>query len=175
MKTNTSIEVGKFLYCSSLLEEEVAKTYRHLAENIRDKVISSFLKYISDDSYKHAGILMILSEHLTGCNKPSFEECGKVLGNSWKNLMEKAKTIQGEFEIDNRKLAELINGLSRFEGVVAEEYLTVLSLKTIELIAKESGFNIELYKMIFEWIVEDEKRHERILELLGNLITKNNG
>lgn len=109
---------------------------------------------------------MILSEHLTSCNEPSFEECGKVLGSSWKNLMEKAKMIQGEFEMDNRKLVELINGLSRFEGVVAEEYLTVLSLKIMKLMIKESGFNIKPYKMILEPIVGDEKRHEWIFELL---------
>ncbi|MEM2286477.1 MAG: hypothetical protein QXS51_01660 [Thermoproteota archaeon] len=170
MKTEHSTEVGKFLYCSSLLEEEVAKTYRHLAESIRDKDIKCFLNYISDDSHKHAKVLMVLSEHLTSCNKPSFEECEKVLGSSWRNLMEKAKMIQEEFEIDNRKLVELIDGLVRFEGVVAEEYLTVLSMKTIELMAKESELNIEPYKIIFEWIVEDEKRHEQILKLIKNLV-----
>jgi len=84
--------------------------------------------------------------------------------------MEKAKMIQEEFEIDNRKLVELIDGLVRFEGVVAEEYLTVLSMKTIELMAKESELNIEPYKIIFEWIVEDEKRHEQILKLIKNLV-----
>ncbi|MEM2940044.1 MAG: hypothetical protein QW304_00615 [Thermoproteota archaeon] len=64
-----------------------------------------------------------------GGDKPSFEEFEKVSGGSWKNLMEKTRIIQGGVELDNRKLVELIDGLVRFEGVVAEEYLTVLSVK----------------------------------------------
>jgi rubrerythrin len=39
---------------------------------------------------------------------------------------------------------------------------------------RETGINIEPYEMIFEWIIEDEKRHEQILKVIKNLIVRSN-
>ncbi len=161
-------EIARFLYCSGLFEEEVAKRYRHVAEITRDANIKCLLNYIADDSYKHAAMFKALSGYLTNVDRSVFEDCEKVLGSLWRNITEHSRSIRGESEIGNQELLKLIDGLEKFEGFVAEEYLSVLNVKTIELMARETGLPIEPYRMIFEWMVEDEKRHEQILKIIKN-------
>lgn len=170
----SNYEIVRFLYCSGLFEKEVAKTYRHVAEITRDANVKCLLNYIADDSYKHAAMFKALSGYLTNVDKSVFEDCEKVLGSLWRNTAENSRRIWGESEISNQELLKLIDDLEKFEGFVAEEYLTVLNVKTIELMARETGLNIEPYRMIFEWIIEDEKRHEQILKMVKDLIVRSN-
>ncbi|MEM2930924.1 MAG: hypothetical protein QW797_08725 [Thermoproteota archaeon] len=167
-------EIARFLYCSGLFEEEVARAYSHMAEITVDINAKSLLNYIADDSYKHAKIFKALSGYPIGSGKCGFEDCEKVLGSLWRNITEYSRRIREESEINNRGLLKLIDGLEKFEGFVAEEYLTVLNVKTIELMAREIGLNMEPYGMIFEWIIEDEKRHEQILKVIKNSIIRSN-
>ncbi|MCX8183424.1 MAG: hypothetical protein N3F08_03280 [Crenarchaeota archaeon] len=165
-------EIARFLYCSGVFEEEVAKTYNHIAETTVVMNVKVFLKYIADDSYKHAKMFKALSGYPLSFDKSCFEDCEKVLGGLWKNITENSKKIQEKSEINNHELLKLIDGLEKFEGFVAEEYLTALNIKTIELMTLETGLNLEPYRMIFEWIIEDEKRHGQILKTIRNLIIR---
>ncbi|MEM2946520.1 MAG: hypothetical protein QXI87_09290 [Thermoproteota archaeon] len=168
----TGCEIARFLYCAGVFEEEVAKTYSHMAEITVDMDFKCLLNYIADDSYKHAKMFKALSGHPVTSGKSVFEDCEKALGSLWTSIMENSKKMREEGETNNQRLLKLIDGLEKFEGIVAEEYLTVLNVKTIELMARETGLNIEPYRMIFEWIIEDEKRHEQILKMLKNLIVR---
>lgn len=167
-------EIARFLYCSGVFEEEVAKTYGHLAEITVDMNVKCLLNYIANDSYKHAKMFKALSGHPVISGKSDFEDCEKALGSLWRNIMENSKMMR-ETETNNHRLLKLIDSLEKFEGFVAEEYLTVLNVKTIELMTRETGLNIEPYGMIFEWIIEDEKRHEQILKMIKNLIIRSTG
>jgi len=169
---DSGYEIARLLYCSGLFEEEVAKAYRHMAETTVDTDVKCLLNYIADDSYKHAKMFKALSGYPASIGKCGFEDCEKVLGSLWRNITEYSRRILEEGEINNRELLKLIDGLEKFEGFVAEEYMTVLNVKTIELMARETGLNIEPYGMIFEWVIEDEKRHEQILKVIKNLIIR---
>jgi hypothetical protein len=167
-------EIARFLYCSGLFEEEVAKAYSHMAEITVDMDVKCLLNYIADDSYKHAKMFKALSGYPVNVGKCGFENCEKVLGSLWRNITEYSSRILQESEINKHGLLKLIDGLEKFEGFVAEEYMMVLNVKTIEHMARETGLNIEPYEMIFEWIIEDEKRHEQILKVIKNLIVRSN-
>ncbi|MEM1538403.1 MAG: hypothetical protein QXK12_06165 [Candidatus Nezhaarchaeales archaeon] len=162
----------KFLYCSGLLEEKIAKAYEHIAKLVDDKLISCLLSFIARDSFKHAECFKVIGECSSGDIKDHFEECKQVWGETWKNLIVDAEKLLGKREISHEELVSLINGLMTLESFAAEEYLTVLHVKSIELMAEERKIDLKPFKAVLEWIVEDEKRHEQILRIIENLLIK---
>ncbi|MEM2635211.1 MAG: hypothetical protein QW372_07100 [Nitrososphaerales archaeon] len=168
LKTRESLR--RFLYCSSLLEEKIAKAYEHISKLIKDKFIGCCLSLIAHDSFKHADCLRVMSEWLTSGMQINFNECVKVWGESWKTIIMDAERILSKSEMSFEELANLINGLMKIESFAGEEYLTVLHIRLIELMADEIKIKYEHFKTVLEWIIEDEKRHEQILELIKSLL-----
>jgi len=72
---DSGYEIARFLYCSGLFEEEVAKAYRHTAETTVDMGVKCLLNYIADDSYKHAKMFKALSGYPACVGKCGFEDC----------------------------------------------------------------------------------------------------
>jgi len=66
----------------------------------------------------------------------------------------------------------LIKGLMKLESFAAEEYLTVMHVKLIELMADEARVDLENFRTLLEWIIEDEKRHEQILRMVENALAE---
>lgn len=165
-------DLGKFLYCSSLLEERVAKAYEHTAKLVEDKLIGCLLGFIARDSLKHAECFKMIYEWLSSNMEVSFEVCKEVWGEIWGTLVMDAEKFLGKSAISTEELTSLINGLVRFESFVTEEYLTVLHIKLVELMVDEARINLDTFKAVFEWIIEDEKRHEQILKIIENILTK---
>ncbi|MCX8170860.1 MAG: hypothetical protein N3E47_02640, partial [Candidatus Bathyarchaeota archaeon] len=73
-------------------------------------------------------------------------------------------------EISVNDLYTLIQGLESIESFAAEEYLTVLHVKLIELIADEEKDFVH-YKTILEWIIKEEE-HKQILKIIEGLLTQ---
>jgi len=165
-------DLGKFLYCSSLLEERVAKAYEHIAELVEDRLVGGLLGFIARDSFKHAEFFKMVCEWVSGNIAFHFSDCEKVWGDAWKTLVMEAEKFLDKNRIDSKELASLINGLMKLESFVAEEYLTTLHVKLVELMADEAKINLSHFKNMFEWIIEDEKRHEQILKIIENMLTK---
>ena len=82
------------------------------------------------------------------------------------------KTKRGRAE--SVELASLADRMAKFESFVGEEYLTTLHLKIVSLIADELKINLGDLKSILEWIIEDEKRHEKIVTMIKDIIPKRN-
>jgi hypothetical protein len=122
-------DLGKLLYCSSLLEERVANAYEHIAKLIGDRLIAGLLGFIAHDSFKHAEYFRVISEWLLGDIKVCFEECEGIWGEAWKTLVTDAEKFLGKSTIDFKDLTSLINGLTKIKGFVAEEYLTIATRK----------------------------------------------
>ena len=66
----------------------------------------------------------------------------------------------------------MIKGLMKLESFAAEEYLTVMHVKLIELMADEARVDLENFRTLLEWIIEDEKRHEQILRMVENALAE---
>ncbi|MGB9959922.1 MAG: hypothetical protein ACPLKQ_05330 [Candidatus Bathyarchaeales archaeon] len=165
-------DLAKFLYCSSLLEEKIAKAYEHVAKLADDRLVGCLLGFIARDSFKHAECFRAVGEWLSGGFQVCFSECEEVWGESWKTLVMDAEKILGKSEINSKELASLINGLMKLESFVAEEYLTALHVKLVELMTDEAKINLSHFKAVFEWIIEDERRHEQILKIIEDLLAK---
>jgi len=165
-------DLDKFLYCSSLLEERIANAYGHIAELVDDRLIGGLLGFIARDSFKHAECFRMVGEWLYGSVEVCFEECEEVWGENWKTLMAEAEKFLDKSEISHGELASLIKGLMKLEGFAAEEYLTVMHVKLIGLMADEAKIDLENFRVLLEWIIEDEKRHEQILRIIENALAE---
>ncbi len=164
--------LGEFLYCSYVLEERVARAYENVAKLVDDELISCLLSFIARDSSKHAECFRAICKCLFGDMKDHFESCEQVWGEAWKILTVDAEKFLDKREISREELASLINGLTTLESFAAEEYLTVLHVKLVELMAEEMKTGLDQFKVVLEWIVEDEERHEQILKMIENLLRK---
>ncbi|MEM3713997.1 MAG: hypothetical protein QXF82_03505 [Nitrososphaeria archaeon] len=140
-----------------------------------DKPVSCLLSFIARDSFKHTECFKITGECSSGDMKDRFDQCEKVWGETWKNLVVYAEKFLSKRRIGHEELVSLINGLMKLENFAAEEYLTVLHVKLIELMAEERKIDLEPFKAVLEWIVEDEKRHEQILGMIEKLLIKKRG
>jgi hypothetical protein len=165
-------DLGKFLYCSSLLEERIANAYEHIAELVGDRLIRGLLGFIACDSFKHAECFRMVGEWLSGIVEVYFEDCGEVWGETWKTLMTDAEKFLNRSAISSMELVSLIKGLMKLESFVAEEYLTVMHVKLVELMADEAKLDLENFRTLLEWIIEDEKRHEQILRMIEKVLAE---
>lgn len=163
--------LGSFIYCSSLLEDRVARACEHAAKLISNKLISCFFRYIAHDSLKHAECFRAMAEMLSGNINICLDECVKVYGEAWLFLIKDAEKILSRSEISVNDLYTLIQGLESIESFAAEEYLTVLHVKLIELIADEEKDFVH-YKTILEWIIKEEEEHKQILKIIEGLLTQ---
>jgi rubrerythrin len=174
MEQNRNIRtIAKFLYCSSILEEKVANAYKSLTEKVKNPLIRNLLLYISTDGLKHSIILRAMSENLVEKIKVEEEECKIILGNLWKRLIMLAEeeTLKRE-RIEDEELISLADKMASFEDFVGEEYLVNLHLKVLRLMARELKVDLKGLEDILEWTIEDERRHELILMMIKNFVSK---
>lgn len=170
MSTKSEL-VGRFLYCSSLLEEKVAKAYEHIAHLVDDKTIRGLLGYIARDSFKHADCFRLMAELLSPKISISPKDCVEVWGESWLTAVKDAESfLEKKGRISHADLKFLISGLERFESFAAEEYLTIIHAKLIDTLINEKGLNLSVLKTVLGWIIEDENRHKQILEIISSLL-----
>lgn len=165
--------IAKFLYCSSVLEENVAHAYRSLAERVEDPLVKSLVLYVSTDSLKHSIILRAIGESLTKNSEVAVEDCGNILGEIWRKLTMLAKEERLKKEkVEGAELISLADKMAEFESFAGEEHLIGLHLKVVSLMADKSRVDLGDLKNILEWIVEDEKRHEKIVTMIKNIVSK---
>jgi hypothetical protein len=131
------------------------------------------LLYISTDSLKHSIILRAIGEELVENLGVKVEDCENILGEVWRKLtMLAMEEIIKEEKVENEELISLANKMANFESFVGEEYLTTLHLKVSSLMADELEVDLGDLKDILKWIVEDEERHEKIITVLRNIVSK---
>lgn len=167
----TSSDLGKLLYCSSLLEKRVAEAYEHIAKLVNDKVIGGLLRYIARDSFKHAEYFELMAELFSHSLSVCTKDCVKIWGETWLATIKEAEEICKKSDIDPTDLKSLIGGLERIEGLAAEEYLTIIHVKLIGLMARDQSIKLNLLQTMLNWIVEDEEKHKRILKIIKDLLS----
>jgi rubrerythrin len=166
-------DVAKFLHCLSIIEKKVFELYGFLSEKIEQPLIKFLLLYVAYDSLKHSEILKGISETISPLEKKP-GDCKERVGDLWKTVTDFYEEISKEEKLDKKELLSLANSLTNFEGVIGEEYVTIIQLRILEFTAKETPkiFSVESLKEIFERIVKDEERHSEILTMVKNLLIK---
>ncbi|MCS7098644.1 MAG: hypothetical protein NZ922_06670 [Candidatus Methanomethyliaceae archaeon] len=159
-------ELGKFLYCSFILEEKVAKAYEHLSKIFKDEPISSLFNFIAYDSFKHAICFKIMSNNLGVdiCN------CEEFMGKAWKDVISHAERFLEKSEISKEEILSIINNLEKLENFASEEYLMLISARLIDQVSDDSIIDQENYKCFIEWVMEDENKHKKILMMIKELL-----
>jgi len=159
-------ELVRFLFCCGLVEGRISDAYRSLASRLNDDVVKTLLEYIADDSLKHSKILLGVSNYL-GVRDVDLEECGRIVGSTTTHMIEDAeKVIAGVGKVSVEELQSTFDNLVDLERYFGEEYFSMIQLKLFEALLEFEKIEIGLLREILEYIVEDERRHERILNAI---------
>lgn len=152
------------LYCSSLVEEGVAKAYECLAKLSSDELVSCFSRYIARDSLKHAEFFKEVARALFGDVSASRNECARAYGEAWPSIMRDVEWILSRGEVGLGELSSLIGQLEGLEGLAAEEYLAEVHARPVEFM--EGDVDLGHYGEVLRWVAEDEERHRRMLKVI---------
>lgn len=164
-------ELKRFLYCCGLLEDYVHNAYRSLASRLDDGLIKILLNYIADDSKKHSNILIQISKEL-GATDIDLKECGKIIGSIALQIIEDAEKISSERgKVTSKNLTLIFDELVNLEKYFGEEYFTYIQLKLSLDLAEYKTVDLGFIKEVLEYIIEDERRHERILRHIKDQIS----
>ncbi|MGF3521516.1 MAG: ferritin family protein [Candidatus Bathyarchaeia archaeon] len=165
-------KIAAHLYCLSILEEEVGKTYQSYADRVQKLTLKPLLLYIAQDSLKHAKILHSLSSCLSKA-PISMDECPKIVGKAWENVVSFAKNeSKKQAKLTDEELYSQINEMISLENTMGEEYLATLHLKLLQLQIDESQLDSAIAKKLLEYIVEDESRHKELLDKIAEATLK---
>jgi len=167
----TADDLAKYLYCSAIFEEEVAKAYQKVSEKVSDKEVAYLLEYIAKDSFKHATAFKALTTYLT--HQIDYGDCVKMMGEAWVKAIEEAKRYAArEDEVTLSELIRILEEFKCYEGYASEEYLTILYTEVVKLLTNEYHIDLQDYKTLLAWVIEDEKRHIQILALIKRRISE---
>lgn len=161
-------DIAKMFLCSSILEEHISKAYQSLADRVTNLQVSRLLSIISVDSKKHSVLLKLLSETIQKVTVDEME-CEKIFGASWKVVDDLAKTEVYSVP-EKMDLPTLIKGMSTLESYMGEEYMTSAHLVLAKLAAEEIGLELNTIKVLIDWIIQDEERHAKIIEMISKMI-----
>jgi rubrerythrin len=172
-KENNSESLASFFHCLSLLEQNTYILYLAIAKKVEPPLINALFLEIAIDSKKHATILKGIGSSIAKSEvKP--EECQNKVGEAWRvveDLRSGIAAIKGK--LTEGELPQLMKKLDAFETILGEEYNVFIQLKTLELVAKETGqyYNTDLenLKNIFVSIINDEKHHIKVLKTISDL------
>lgn len=159
-------ELVRFFFCCGLVEGRISEAYRSLASRLDDDVVKFLLEYVADDSLKHSKVLLGVSSYL-GVRDVDLEECGRVVGSTAVRMIEDAeKVIAGVGKFSVEELKSTFENLVDLERYFGEEYFSMIQLKLLEALLELEKIEVGLLKEILEYIVQDERRHERILQAI---------
>ncbi|MDI9619292.1 MAG: hypothetical protein QFX33_00505 [Candidatus Nezhaarchaeota archaeon] len=165
--------LAEMLCCCSLLEDFVAKAYRRIALLVADRDVKLLLRYLANDSLKHARTLSDMSKRLSAKVNVNPEKCSKLMGEAWMNAFKDAERwLSRKEKVGAEELLALIASMEAIEKLAGEEYLMVINAKLLESLLEEHGLKFKHYKAILEWIAEDEKRHEAIMKAVREIISR---
>jgi hypothetical protein len=170
-QSKDEVDLAKFLQCFSILEGKVVDAYWNLACRVENPAMKTLLQYIMIDTSKHAEVLKAISVAIAGFEIKT-EDCERMCGETWQTLVaNSAKELAENDRITDIELVSRIDAMKNLESYFAEEYLAILNAETTNFLAQQNHVKLSSYSSILEWIVEDERRHEQVLNIIKNLAT----
>lgn len=159
-------DLVKILFCCGLIEERISQAYESIASKLDDEVARVLLEYIAEDSLKHSKILQGVSKYL-GVDEVDIKECGELLGITAIRIIEDcAKTMRRVEKISLKELNSEFDDLVDLEKYFGEEYFNLIQIKLQGILLEHESIKVGFLKDILEYIVEDERRHEKILKAI---------
>lgn len=164
-------DLARFLLCSSILEGRVADIYKDLVGRMEHITAKFLLQYIMHDTSKHSEVLRNIADSIARLEENALD-CEKTWGETWENLTSDSMLELSKNKVAYEELVSHIDAMNKTESLFEEEYITVLHTTIVKLFAQQHNIDLRNCNTILEWIVEDEKRHRKILIMIKEIVTK---
>ena len=154
-----------------LIEKGLYELYTNLSEKIADLAAKALFSYIATDSLKHSTLLVSIIEEVGG-TKVKEKDCSTTIKYNLDLINTLSKKISKGGKIYNNELLSIIYSLTEFESLLHKEYSKAFGLNTNRFFKENTKVNKEEKLDIFNLIVDDEERHQRILSSIVRLCDK---
>lgn len=155
----------------ALIEKELYQLYTNLSEKTDDLASKALFSYIATDSLKHSTILVTISEEVGG-SKAQEQDCDENVIYNKQLIVTLSKDIAKSGRISNEEIISLIETLANFETFLFNEYSKAFQLEYTSFKKQDPDKNNDTSVNIFNLIVDDEERHQRILATITNQCDK---
>jgi rubrerythrin len=155
----------------ALLEKELYQLYSSLSEKVEDISAKMLFSYIASDSLKHSTILVAIIEEVNG-SKAREQDCDENIMYNRKVIKTLSNDLAKSERVSRDELISLIDTLVGFETLLFTEYKKAFHLEYSGFAeyGRDKGHEADLN--IFNLIVDDEERHQRILLAITDLCDK---
>lgn len=151
----------------ALLEKELFQLYTDLAEKVEDTSAKALLSYIATDSLKHSTILVALMGSVNG-SKAREEDCDANTLYHKDLIRTISKDVSKTKSVTHDELISLVDTFCGFENLLLVEYKKAFHLEYTPT-ANSEDLDEEQEISIYNLVVNDEKRHKKILGALTKL------
>ena len=146
----------------ALIEKQLHQLYANLSEKVEDMAAQIMLSYIATDSLKHSTILVKILEEVDGF-KAREKDCTENIRYAKKVIKTLVKKVAKRKKIDRNEFITLIDTLINFETLLYNEYKKAFHLEYTCFSEHQLDKEPEAGVNIFDLIVNDEDRHQKIL------------
>jgi rubrerythrin len=145
------------------MEHEISLLYEALVEKAGDSSVGLLLSFVLEDTRKHEEVLQHISRVMNQKWPPPEAECGREMGESFGSSIDFARSLRERVR-QRAPLLEIMPKLTDYEGMIGEEYMTLVHARLSAYEEKDAAV-----KRILEYIAADEERHQEALRLAVKL------
>ena len=146
-----------------LLEKELYRLYSRLSKKVDDLAAKTLFSYLANDSLKHSRILAIMIGEFN-ISKVRDQDCDQNILYTKRLLRSHTNDLKKRGNISLGELEPLIDGFLGIENLLFTEYKKAFHMQYTNLDGREEKDNVEVN--IFNLIVNDEGRHQKILSAI---------
>jgi rubrerythrin len=166
--SNEPLNFEKQILSLALMEKELYELYTNLSLKVEDLSARTLFSYIATDSLKHSTILATIIDEVDG-QKTREIDCDVNFIYNKEMIKSLSKDVSKTRRINYEELISLIDTLTGFESLLLTEYKKAfhLEFKSFAKYYQEKDKDNDLN--IFDLIIGDEERHQRILASITRL------
>ena len=160
--SNESTDFERQILSLALMEKELYELYTNLSSKVEDLSARTLFSYIATDSLKHSTILATIIDEVDG-QKTREIDCDVNILYNIEVIKSLSKDTSQTRRISQEEVILLIDTLTSFESLLLTEYKKAfhLELKSFTKYGQEKNDDTDLN--IFNLIIGDEERHQKIL------------
>lgn len=156
----------------ALIEKELYQLYVNLSEKVEDLTAKTLFSYIATDSLKHSNILVAIIEGVGGSNAQE-HDCDENIFYNKELVTALSKDLAKSERVNHEEVIALIDTLVGFENLMFTEYSKAFNLEYTGFSKHGLDKKSEADLNIFNLIVDDEERHQKILLAITQLCDRN--
>lgn len=148
------------------LEKELYQLYSRLSKKVDDLAAKTLFCYLANDSLKHSRILGIMIDEVN-ISKVREQDCDQNMLYTKRVLRSHTSDLKKRGNISLDELEPLIEAFLGIENLLFTEYKKAFHMQYTNFDLREQKNDVEIN--IFNLIVDDEDRHQKILSTISTL------